>query len=195
MIHSLTKKRRIFPGGAAPGFLLASPHLTDPEFERTVVLMMEHHEQGAVGMILNRPTRLKVASAFRVPKISWTGDPEAVIWSGGPVMPESCWMLHEPSLFADQEEVMAIAPHLMISSSMSNLKNLTRHPPDKIRFIRGISGWEGSQLESEIANGLWLTCDINMDLIFEYPADQMWERAYQSLGINPAFLAHNQGIH
>ena len=187
---------QVNPGGSAPGLLIASPYLSDPNFNRTVVLMIEHHGQGALGMIINRPTDLRVANAFRSPEIEWAGDPEEVIWFGGPVMRESCWILHEPNdILLRGEGRIRVLENLVISTSARALRKLALYPPDKVRFIRGLAGWGAAQLDEEIAAGLWLTADLRPDLIFIPDAEDMWRAAYRDLGIDPAFFTFNQGIH
>ncbi len=189
-------KYRAFDGRQTePVLLVASPHLTDDHFKKTVVLMLEHHSQGAIGMILNRPTRVRVSTAFQSPQIVWSGNPEEVIWHGGPVMRESCWMLHEPMNMSSRKGTLNIAPDLMVSSSVSSLQELSRNPPSRLRFIRGIAGWGASQLDREISSGMWLSADFSSRFIFNQNHENMWEAVYESMGVNPAFLTFNQGIH
>jgi putative transcriptional regulator len=183
-------------GGASPHLLIASPYLQDPNFVKTVILMIEHHGEGALGMIVNRPTEMRVANAFRSPEIEWSGDPEEVIWFGGPVMRESCWILHEPVNHPNEgENQIRILEDLVISTSAHALRRLTLHPPGKVRFIRGLAGWGASQLEEEISSGLWLTADLQADFIFSFTHEEIWHAAYQRLGIDPAYFSFNQGIH
>ncbi len=170
-------------GGTAPGLLVASPQLRDPNFEKTVVLMVEHHRHGALGMIVNRPTQMRVANAFYFPKIEWAGDPDSVIWFGGPVMRESCWLLHEPMLLQSHGGELQVSPDLVISSSEERLKELSENPPEKLRFIRGVAGWSSSQLDNELTNGLWLSMDLDSHLIFQEPAETMWEAAWREMGL------------
>ena len=73
----------------APGLLLAMPQLLDPNFSRSVVLMIEHADDHSFGLVLNRPTEFQVADVLSPMHIEWAGDPDAVVWLGGPVMPRS----------------------------------------------------------------------------------------------------------
>ena len=177
-----------------PGLLLATPHLKDPNFEKSVVLMIEHHDQGALGMIVNRPTQFPVSKVLQSADIHWWGDPDTVLWEGGPVMRESCWLLHENvSLFLDRG-MLEVAPGIVLSSSTERLKELARKPPKSMRFLRGVAGWGPSQLEQEMAGGYWITAEVSRDLLFDIPHEEMWQTAYRRMGIDPSFLAHNQGI-
>ena len=178
-----------------PTLLVASPHLTDNHFKRAVILVLEHHTHGAVGMIVNKPTSIRVSHAFQSPEILWAGDPQEVIWYGGPVMRESCWMLHEPLEMFATGGTIKLAPGLMVSSSVDSLQELSRNPPSRLRFIRGISGWGASQLDKEISSGMWLTTDFNSGFLFNEGPDGMWEAAYRMMGINPSHLTFNHGIH
>jgi putative transcriptional regulator len=81
----------------APGLLLAMPQLLDPNFHRAVVLMIEHNEEGSFGLIVNRPSTMSVSALLVALDMTWRGDNGAVVWTGGPVMPTSGWVLHEPS--------------------------------------------------------------------------------------------------
>jgi len=180
----------------APGLLVATPHLKDPNFEKAVILMIEHHARGALGMIVNRPTETTVAQALASVKVSWHGDPGAVLWNGGPVMPESCWMLYQADPdFQNQSDEIRLQPDLVISSSRDRLSALARRPPEKLRFVRGVAGWGPAQLEDEFSQGQWLAADLSNDLLFDLPAEDMWRNAYERLGLDPAFLAQNRGVH
>ena len=178
-----------------PGLLLASPHLPDPNFQRSVVLMLEHHKQGALGMIVNMPTELTVVEAFEDQDIQWQGDPEEPLWYGGPVMEESGWILHEPLAGGMRPGSMAVMDGMILTSSIEVLEEVSRKPPRRIRIIRGISGWSAGQLDDEIAAGLWLTADADPGFIYDQPPAAMWDNAYGRLGIDPAYLSFNSGVH
>ena len=177
------------------GMLLASPHLTDPNFQKSVILLLEHHAKGALGMIVNKPSDQPVNTAFQQPAVEWTGDPEAVIWYGGPVMRESCWMLHEPASHLPDKGQLTLADDLVLSSSAECLLAIAASPPERIRFIRGVAGWGASQLDDEIAGGYWLTADLDPQSLWTVPPDEMWGAAYRAIGVDPAWLAFNEGIH
>ncbi len=179
----------------APGFLVATPYVEDPNFAKTVVLMIEHHARGALGMIVNRPTETLVSSALDSIDNNWSGDPGAVLWYGGPVMRESCWLLHEPLALDPSEGALNVAPGLVISSSAERLREISNQPPPNLRIVRGVAGWGAAQLEDEISNGLWLSADFSIDLIFRESHEKMWREAYRRMGVDPSFLAPSSGIH
>jgi putative transcriptional regulator len=156
----------------APGLLLAMPHLLDPNFHRAVVLMIEHNDEGSFGLIINRPSTMSVSSLLVALDMNWRGDNAAVVWTGGPVMPTSGWVLHEPST-----RIGAGAP------------------PVRTRFLLGYSGWGPGQLAEEMARGSWLHADPDPELIFETPAEVLWESALRSLGVSPEAIVQGSGIH
>ena len=80
----------------APGLLIAMPQLEDPNFERAVVLMIEHNEEGSFGLVINKATDIRAAELLQSLEMAWRGDEEAVVWKGAPVSPTTGWVLHEP---------------------------------------------------------------------------------------------------
>ena len=186
----------------APGLLLAVPQLQDPNFSRAVVLMVEHDDNGSFGLIINHPIEVSAAELLESLELPWNGDSDEVIWSGGPVQPNSGWILHEPlaSVPADAQSVgaggtMQVSPELSLSTSPDTLRQLCESPPEKLRLLLGYSGWGPGQLASEMARGSWLHADLDLDIVFDTPADDMWERAVRSLGIEPQTIVQGFGIH
>lgn len=179
----------------APGLLLAMPSLRDPNFEKTVVLMLEHTAQGALGLVVNRPTKLKITEVFASLESEWRGDPDALVFNGGPVMREIGWILHEPVELPDGEPKLEIVPGLELATSPERLRVLAEDPPERIRFLLGAAGWGPSQLEGEITEGAWMTAEISLDLLFTLPPEQMWTAAFRALGIDPAMLVECDGVH
>jgi putative transcriptional regulator len=180
--------------GIAPGLLLAMPQLEDPNFERSVVLMVEHSDEGSWGLIMNRPSDIPVSDILSSLGISWAGDPEAVVWSGGPVQPRTGWLVHRP-VPGGTEETIEVTSGIALTTSPDRLRVLALEPPRQVRFLMGYSGWGSGQLETELASGAWVNAEATPDLIFETPAEEMWERALRSLGIDPLTLVPARGIH
>ena len=84
----------------APGLLLAMPQLSDPNFSRAVVLMIEHSANGSFGLVVNHPSPIKASELLDSLEMSWRGEDSAVVWAGGPVSPSTGWVLHEPVIVA-----------------------------------------------------------------------------------------------
>jgi putative transcriptional regulator len=189
---------REFPVGStlAPALLLSMPQLMDPNFSRTVVLLCKHSDEGAFGLVVNRP----LVTSGRVvvnldPPVSTDSDLE--VWVGGPVEPQRSWMLVGGE--SGSEEFisgMRIADGLYLSTSPDLLRRLLEpDPPPRTRLVVGYSGWGPGQLEAELTASAWLMSDIDRELIFSTPPERMWETAIRRLGADPATLQMSRGVH
>ncbi len=179
----------------APGLLIAMPQLADPNFHRSVVLMIEHQSEGSFGLIVNRPSKNRLSELLAPLAIRWRGNPEAVAWWGGPVQPESGWILHEPVTGLVNETTSEVAPGLLLSSAPSVLRSLSEHPPGRVRLVLGYAGWGPEQLEGELREGAWVNSDVTADLVFNTPSDELWEAAVRRIGIEPQSLVPASGVH
>lgn len=179
----------------APGLLIAMPQLLDPSFQRTVVLMVEHHDQGSFGLVMNRPGSIPVSALTAGFDVKWSGDPNARVGFGGPVMTESGWIVHEPGAVAATEPgTLAIAPGVSLSTSAATLRRLAVTPPRRIRFLMGYSGWGKGQLAEEMVRGSWLHADIDPAILFETESDDMWLAALRSIGVDPLVVMPTHGV-
>jgi putative transcriptional regulator len=178
----------------APSLLLSMPQLTDPNFNRTVVLLCKHTDEGAFGLVVNRPlvTTGRVVVNLDPPV---TPEHDLQVWVGGPVEPQRSWILvgDEPN---EQTSGMRIADSLYLSTSPDLLRRLfDPAPPARARLVVGYSGWGPGQLEAELEASAWLISDVDRDLIFDTPSDRMWEAAIRRLGADPAALQTSRGVH
>ena len=138
--------------------LVATPGLLDPNFFRSVVLLLEHNDGGALGVVLNRPTDTGVAEALP----AWapmTAEP-AVVFTGGPVQPDSAIGLGLASLGDDLD---GFAPLLggVGSVDLSRDPDDVRPAPERLRVFAGYSGWGEGQLEGEIVQASWFVVDAD----------------------------------
>lgn len=183
----------------APGLLLSMPHLLDPNFTRAVVLMVEHSDEGSFGLIINHPSSLAVSELLEQLDITWRGSNRAVVWSGGPVTPETGWVLHEPVVGvpppATDRPTFEVAPGIALSTSHDVLRGIAGDPPERVRFLLGYAGWGPGQLAAEMVHGSWLHADASPELVFDTPPDEMWETAIRSVGVDPESLIPGQGVH
>ncbi len=194
----------------APGFLIASPPLGDPNFDRTVVLLALHSEQGALGFVVNRPAPMSVTEFFGYAGYGSIGatDPMPVM-IGGPVQPTSGWILClDPGLTEGDGGVIPVGERVRITSSrvafdalardvrardaasvgQSAAEAASRSIDDKRRSVLlGYSGWGPEQLEGEIAAGAWLPVPLDERVLFDVAIDERWEKAYALMGLTPAF--------
>src|SRR3977135_321850 len=146
----------------APSFLLSMPQLMDPNFSRTVVVLCKHNEDGAFGLVVNRP----LVTTGRVtvnldPPVST--ERELQVWVGGPVEPQRSWMLvgNEPDR-NDEARGMRIADALYFSPAPYLLRRLLESdPPRRTRLVVGYSGWAAGQLEAELQASAWLLSDVD----------------------------------
>jgi putative transcriptional regulator len=182
------------PSSLAPAFLLSMPQLQDPNFNRTVVLLCEHNESGAFGLVVNRPspTHARVVMELDPPVSA-----DLPVWIGGPVEPHRTWMLvgeeiDEPVRPYD----VRIAERLYLSTSPARVRHLFEPvPPPRMRLVVGYSGWAPGQLEAELNASAWLVGEADVDLVFDTPAAEMWEAAIRRLGADPATLQISRGVH
>jgi len=148
--------------------LVASPALLDPNFRRTVVLVTEHTDDGAAGLVLNRPSLVEVAAA--VPQLEELVDEDEQVWVGGPVQPEAVLVLGE---FLDPDEA---AVPLFESLGFPSLDEPEEIVPatTRRRVFAGYAGWGAGQLEEEVANEDWILEPALADDAFTDEPDELW---------------------
>jgi len=180
-------------GSLAPTLLLSMPQFVDPNFKQTVVLLCEHGDEGAFGLVLNRQTETPASSVVRLtPPVDV--DNGLQLWIGGPVEPERGWILmgDEPP---DAESV-EVCDGLYLSTSPDLLRRLlVGSPPDRARLLTGYAGWGAGQLDEELSSSAWLVADVQLDLIFDTAAADMWETGIRRLGADPSMLQMGRGVH
>jgi putative transcriptional regulator len=173
------------------------PQLADPNFKRSVVLLCRHNEEGALGVVVNRPLTTTGRVVVHVDPPLAT-DRELEVWIGGPVEPERSWILVGGDAIEETALVgVPVSPGLYLSTSPVLLQRLLApNPPERTRLIVGYSGWGPGQLEAELEASAWLMSDVDRDLIFDTPPEQMWEKAIRRLGADPATLQmSSRGVH
>jgi putative transcriptional regulator len=163
--------------------LIASPALGDPNFERAVVLITEHGEDGAMGIVLNRPSETEVAAV--VPELEPIAG-EDQIFVGGPVQPEALVVLGE---FADPEKAAwIVVADVGLVSAQADLDEL----PDAVRQGRvyaGFSGWGPGQLESEIDEDSWIIEAPLPTELFPGNPETLWSDVLERMGGEYALVA------
>jgi putative transcriptional regulator len=150
--------------------LIAAPQLQD-YFRRTVLLVLEHGEDGAMGLVLNRPTETEVAEA--VPQLAGLADPGEVIHAGGPVQPDSVLAL------GDYEELSAGTTPVLGNVALIDPEE-SDPPLSRLRVYAGYAGWGPGQLDSEMEEGAWVTEDAHPDDPFA--GDELWSEVLQRKG-------------
>jgi putative transcriptional regulator len=148
--------------------LLASPKLLDPNFARSVVLIVQHDENGAMGLIVNRALQTTVREAWtQVSAVPYPNDDP--LFQGGPCEGPLLVLHREPS--RAQVEVI---DGIYLSSDADSVKGLVDDVAEPIKFFVGYAGWSPNQLESELAEGAWQVAEISPDHILSTP-DRLWE--------------------
>lgn len=173
------------------------PQLQDPNFHRSVVLLVQHDQDGTFGLVLNRPVDLSVLKLCESLDLAWRGDPEANVHWGGPVQPNTGWALFddELSLNAEADGLTALSDGLFFGGSLSLLQAVVESPPEHVRIFLGYAGWGPDQLEGELAEGAWLIAPLMRELVFGLPSVSMWEGVVRHLGVDPATLIATRGVH
>ena len=188
----------------APALLLSMPQLIDPNFNRTVVLLCQHSDRGAFGLVVNRPlitsgpvvVEVRAETGAAEPRTVRSSEAELQMWVGGPVEPQRSWILVADDEDAAEEARVRIADGLYLSTSPELLQRLMGpEPPARTRFIVGYSGWGPGQLDAEIQESAWLISDVDRELIFNTPADRLWEASIRRIGADPATLQVSRGVH
>ena len=188
----------------APALLLSMPQLVDPNFNRTVVLLCQHSDRGAFGLVVNRPLKtsgpvvveVRADTGVAEPRTVRSSEAELQMWVGGPVEPQRSWILVADDEDAAEEARVRIADGLYLSTSPELLQRLMGpEPPARTRFIVGYSGWGPGQLDAEIQESAWLISDVDRELIFNTPAERLWEAAIRRIGADPATLQVSRGVH
>ena len=158
--------------------LIAAPNMGDPRFYQTVVLLVLHDRNGAMGIVVNRPLdERSFASVLEAVGESATGIAGSVrIFAGGPVQPELGFVLHSADYH--RGETIAIDGHLAMTSSREILRDIAKGRGPKQSLVAfGYAGWGPGQLDGELAQRSWFTTPADANLVFEEARDRVWENA------------------
>lgn len=174
-------------------FLIAMPSMADPHFARSLTFICEHNDQGALGLVVNRPTDITLSRLLE--QIDITINDERCralpIHYGGPVQVDRGFVLHRP--LGQWQSTLAIG-ELGLTSSKDILDAVARgEGPEQILITLGYAGWAPGQLENELAQNAWLTVAADEQVIFDTPAEERLPRAMKLLGIDFASLSETAG--
>lgn len=164
--------------------LIAANDLKDPNFAQSVVLIVQHNEDGAMGLIINRPTRLTVSEAWG--QVSDEPcDCDDYLHQGGPC-DGPLMALHNEA----QASEVIVASGIYFTASGENMHDLVAQAPKPIKFMVGYAGWTAGQLENEMASGSWLTLPATEELVFQ-SQEGLWESLMKSIERSKIFAALN----
>ncbi len=180
--------------------LIAMPTLADPNFFQSVVLICQHTEEGAMGIIINRPTDISLAEILVHLDVKDSigvsaADSELMkipVFVGGPLQRERGFVIHEPN--GKWESSAVISEEIEITSSRDILEAISKGKgPDKKFVALGYAAWAPGQLEEEIMQNSWLSGPMDPDLIFEVSDDERWQAAAASIGVDLNLLSEYSG--
>ena len=175
--------------------LISTPSIGDPRFERTVLVICVHDEQQAMALVLNRPLPgLRVPALLRRLGLDGEGVPDAPVLFGGPVERERGYVLHSDDYCASHS-TLSVAPGLALTDTREVLDALgdPQRRPRKFHLALGYAGWGPGQLENEIRQGAWLTCEPDDKLVFGRDHDGRWSAALAKIGVRPERLSGHVG--
>lgn len=175
-------------------FMIAMPGLRDPGFTRTVSIICEHNDQGALGLVINRASDLCVGDLFDQMDLSTSNQELASqpVLQGGPVSRDRGFVLHEE--LGPWESTMSVSSDLQLTTSRDILEAMAEgEGPSRALMAIGYAGWDAGQLESEMSANSWLSADYDADILFSTPVAQRWSAAARLLGIDPHQISSEAG--
>ncbi len=175
--------------------LIAMPGMGDPRFEKSVIFLCAHSEDGALGLIVNKPSE-QVSFRHLLDQLNLgVGEPQRDIrvHFGGPVENERGFVLHSAD-YATEAATLRVSDRFGMTATLDVLEEIAKGDgPSSALLALGYSGWGPGQLEDEILQNGWLTCDADPDLVFGSDDAGKWEAALKTLGIDPLLLSSSAG--
>lgn len=178
-------------GNLTDSFLIAVPSLRDPSFSRSVVLICDHSNNGAFGLVVNRlllSSFVPLSSSFDIKECHV----DMPVFYGGPVKPDQGYVLYASRL--DYSPSIRIRDDLILTTSKDILVDITRgRGPEKFLFVLGFAGWAPGQLERELMEDSWLIAPSDNRIIFDIPVNERWTAAAALIGVDLRRVICRQG--
>ena len=174
--------------------LIAMPGMADPNFSTTVTLVCEHNDDGALGIIINRPLALTLSGLFEQLDVEQhqSNHADDAILAGGPVGTESGFVLHGPE--RDYENTLPVSDEIKLTLSRDIIDDMANGKgPEKSLVALGYAGWGAGQLEQEMLANSWLSVPATSELVFDTPFAERWDSAARTLGIDITSLSSDAG--
>jgi len=165
------------------GLLVASPQMRDPFFSGTVVLLCQHDDDGALGIVVNRETSLRVKQVSESLEIQAPLHEDAPVMWGGPVEPGAGFVVYRGA--GPIDEGWQLGVDVAVSPSRDRLSTMLHQQVIPFYLCLGYAGWGPQQLDDEIKEGSWLCCETNSTLLFDTPLDNRYDLALASFGVDP----------
>ena len=175
-------------------FLIAMPSLQDPNFYRTVTYLCAHNDEGAMGIIINRPLDLNLGEVLDHMSIEVQIENvnDMMVLQGGPVQRERGFVIHEPA--GEWDAVLAVGNEIGVATSRDILTAVAHgHGPQRAVVALGYAGWGAGQLEREVQENAWLSGPADSSIIFDLPYEKRYESAARLLGVDLDRLSGEAG--
>ena len=175
-------------------FLIAMPGMVDPNFSRSLTYICEHNDNGALGLVVNRPSDMTVSLLFKSLNLALRSRTlgRTLVFNGGPVQTDRGFVLHHP--VGEWKSSLPVANGVALTTSMDILESVGKgEGPEELLITMGYSGWGAGQLEQEILQNAWLTVAAQDDVLFGMPAKQRLPAAMALLGVDYARLSNTAG--
>lgn len=175
-------------------FLIAMPGLADPNFARSVTLICEHSDKGAMGIVINRPTELKLRDILEQLDIPASDArlADMPVFYGGPVQNHRGFVVHQP--LGHWDATLPVTEHLGVSTSRDILEAIAENDgPERCLVALGYAGWAPGQLEREILENSWLYGPANDEILFSVPVENRWKEAARAAGVDLELLSTDTG--
>lgn len=175
-------------------FLISMPGMMDPVFSRCLMYICEHHDQGALGLVVNRPIAMNLASMLGEIGIDSSGESfeKVPVYFGGPVEMERGFVLHMP--VGQWQSTIAVSESMGLTTSRDILQSIGQgEGPHQALVALGYAGWAPGQLEHELSQNAWLSTKASSEILFEVPPEERLPAALKMLGINWANLSDSAG--
>ncbi len=181
-------------GSLTNQLLIAMPGMVDPNFSTTVTLICEHNDDGALGIVINRPLKLSLAGLFEQLDVA---DPDPIVAKapvllGGPVGPDKGFVLHDHGHSFENSIAVSGDIHLTFSRDILDAM-ATGSGPNRSLVALGYAGWEARQLENEMLANSWINVPATTDIVFDLPFAERWSAAAATLGIDISRIAPDAG--
>lgn len=175
----------------APGLLIATPPLNDPNFVKALILLVAHGDDGALGLVVNGDRVIaRVGDLLEQLNLCEDGSKyRDAVRPGGPVQPELGWIVYRPSATDAREGEIKLSESCAVTQSREVLASIGRgEGPDGFQTLLGYTGWAPGQLEEEIRQGAWLPMPLDASIVFDVPIDKRWQTAFERAGVAPAAM-------
>ena len=174
--------------------LIALPTLADPNFARTVAVICQHDDDGAMGVVVNRVSDYTLGEVLQQMGIASDSDAlqSQIVLAGGPVHPERGFVLHDGD--REWDSSLAVGGGLYLTTSRDVLEAMARgEGPAQATVALGCAGWGSGQLEQELVEDSWLLVPVAPAIVFDLPLEQRWQAAAGSIGVDLVNVASHSG--